>query len=68
MKSIIDRIEGDFAVCEFENGEVRNVALSELPEGVKEGMALNGNEVDFNETEERERRIKEKMSRLFKKQ
>ena len=40
----------------------------ELPEEVKEGMALNGNRIDFKETEERQRRIKEKMSRLFKKQ
>lgn len=67
MKSIVDRIEGDIAVCELENGKMINIPLSELPQGVKEGMALNGNEIDLEETEARTSRIREKMNRLFTK-
>lgn len=28
---IIDRIEGDFAVCELENREMVNIEISKLP-------------------------------------
>jgi len=65
MKSVIDRIEGDFAVCELEDGEIRNVPLGELPEGVKEGMVLEDKKINFEETEERSKRIRERMNKLF---
>jgi hypothetical protein len=37
MKLIIDRFEGDYAVCEDEDQKFRNIKLLEMPEGVKEG-------------------------------
>ena len=37
MKWIIDRIEGDTAVCETENGGFADIKLESLPIGVKEG-------------------------------
>jgi len=40
MRLIVDRFEGDFAVCENENKEMINVCRSELPADVKEGDVL----------------------------
>lgn len=37
---IVDRIEGAFAVCEMDDKSMQNIALSELPVGVKEGDVL----------------------------
>jgi len=40
MKVVIDRFEGDFAVCEKEDRTMLNVKRSKLPSNVKEGDAL----------------------------
>ena len=40
MKYIVDRIEGDFAVCEAEDQSMIDIALSELPANLKEGDNL----------------------------
>jgi hypothetical protein len=40
MKVIIDRFEGDFAVCEKENRQMINIEKSILPDLVKEGDVL----------------------------
>lgn len=67
---IVDRIEGAFAVCEMDDKSMQNIALSELPAGIKEGDALavdNGTYViDVKQTKERSERIAQKMNRLFK--
>lgn len=67
---IVDRIEGAFAVCEMDDKSMQNIALSELPAGVKEGDVLaveNGAYViDAKQTKERTERIAQKMNRLFK--
>lgn len=67
---IVDRIEGAFAVCEMDDKSMQNIALSELPVGVKEGDVLaveNGTYViDAKQTKERSERIAQKMNRLFK--
>lgn len=67
---IVDRIEGAFAVCEMDDKSMQNIALSELPVGVKEGDVLaveNGAYViDVKQTKERSERIAQKMNRLFK--
>ncbi len=67
---IVDRIEGAFAVCEMDDKSMQNIALSELPAGIKEGDALavdNGTYViDAKQTKERSERIAQKMNRLFK--
>lgn len=67
---IVDRIEGAFAVCEMDDKSMQNIALSELPAGVKEGDVLaveNGAYViDAKQTKERSECIAQKMNRLFK--
>lgn len=67
---IVDRIEGAFAVCEMDDKSMQNIALAELPVGVKEGDVLaveNGAYViDVKQTKERSERIAQKMNRLFK--
>lgn len=67
---IVDRIEGAFAVCEMDDKSMQNIALSELPVGVKEGDVLaveNGAYViDVKQTKERSEHIAQKMNRLFK--
>lgn len=67
---IVDRIEGAFAVCEMDDKSMQNIALSELPAGIKEGDVLavdNGTYViDAKQTRERSERIAQKMNRLFK--
>ena len=67
---IVDRIEGAFAVCEMDDKSMQNIALSELPAGIKEGNVIamdNGTYViDAKQTKERSERIAQKMNRLFK--
>ena len=67
---IVDRIEGAFAVCEMDDKSMQNIALSELPVGVKEGDVIaveNGAYViDSKQTKERSELIAQKMNRLFK--
>ncbi|MGI5857260.1 MAG: DUF3006 domain-containing protein [Candidatus Merdivicinus sp.] len=57
---IIDRIEGQFAVCETDGGETTDLLLIELPPGVREGDVLilgrEGYEIDAAETLKRRRR------------
>lgn len=69
MKVIIDRFEGDYAVCETENKEYINISKSELPQGIKEGDVLNCiNDkwcIDTIATKERKEKIKNKLNSLF---
>ncbi len=70
MKIIIDRFEGDYAVCEVqEEKRMINKLRTELPEGVKEGDVLvlseSGFSIDVDETKQREKRIKGMMDSLW---
>ncbi len=70
MKLIIDRFEGDEAVCETpELGHI-NVSRKDLPEGVREGDVIEqtdgGYFKDSEATEERRSRIREKLRSLMK--
>lgn len=71
MSMTVDRIEGDFAVCELENGEIKNIPLENLPFGIKEGNVISENEngffINVFEEQERIKRIEEKMKKLFNK-
>lgn len=40
MKAIIDRFEGEWAVLELEGNISKNISLSMLPHGVKEGDVI----------------------------
>ena len=63
---IVDRIEGGFAVCEDDGGEMRDISLAELPEEVREGDVLvpgpEGYRVDAEET----RRLREENAALVR--
>ena len=66
----IDRFEGDLAVCEDrETKEMINIKRKDLPEDSHEGSILklkNGKfELNLEEDEEIEKRIKEKMDNLW---
>ena len=70
MKFVVDRIEGNYAVCEnLETREMIDISVEYLPENVNTGMCLkfeNGILVqDCIEEEERRKRIEEKRKRLW---
>lgn len=69
MRYIIDRFEGDFAVCETEDRQQLSVLKEELPPQVKEGSVLRVEDgvyrLDLCWEEEHREKIREKMDRLF---
>ena len=40
MKYIVDRIEGNLAVCESENMSMSVICMSDLPDGTREGSVV----------------------------
>ena len=64
-KLIIDRFEGDFAVCETEDLEFINFPKAALPCGVKEGDVI-AISIDKSETDKRKEKIEGLMNSLFK--
>lgn len=64
MKLTIDRIEGEWAVCEYEKGKTINLPAALLPEDAREGDALRLS-VDREMTDERKARAEELRNRLF---
>ena len=64
MKLTVDRFEGKYAVVELEGGECENIAVSLLPEGVREGDVLSI-EIDKTETDKRKHKIENLMDKLF---
>lgn len=69
MKVIIDRFEGQYAVCEDEDQKMINIEIDKLPQGVKEGdvLIIEGDniKVDKEETEIRRERIRRLMEDLW---
>ncbi len=63
---IVDRIEGEYAVCETEDKKMIDLPISLLPEGVQEG---NMYEIGFTplnkEKEARKKMIEEKMNTIW---
>ena len=71
MKYIyIDRLEGEFAVCEEDNNMVK-IKRSSLPEKAKEGDVLKivecGYEIDEEETKKRKEEIFKLQDDIFSK-
>ncbi|MCH5317093.1 MAG: DUF3006 domain-containing protein [Eubacterium sp.] len=64
-KLIIDRFEGDFAVCETENLEFINLPKAALPSEAKEGDGISIS-IDNSETDKRKEKIEGLMNSLFK--
>ena len=68
---IVDRIEGEYAVCESDDGKMQNILLEDLPNGVKEGSVLNLHDgsyyLDENAYSMRKQKILDLQKKLFKK-
>lgn len=69
MKVIIDRFEGNFAVCEMEDMSMISLEKDKLPKGVAEGVVLNIDSdiisIDEYETKKRAKISKELLNDLF---
>jgi hypothetical protein len=69
MKYIIDRFEGDLAVCEAEDGKMVDIEKSRLPKNAEVGDVIifeNGHFlVDKEETDKRRKEIEDLMNELF---
>ncbi len=64
MRLIIDRFEGDFAVCEYEKGKTLDLPAGLLPADAKEGDVLRLT-VDHEATERRKSDAESLRKRLF---
>jgi len=71
MKYVLDRIEGQHAVLECEDGKNLVVLRSSLPPTAKEGDIIKYVNstyfIDIEETNESKNKINEKMKKLIKK-
>ena len=68
MKYIVDRIEGEYAVCEAEDRSFINIPLIQLQPGIKEGDHISfddGVYSTFPTDEERKKRVKALMDDLW---
>jgi hypothetical protein len=69
MRVIIDRFEGNYAVCEKEDRTMINIEKSKLPTAAKEGDVLsileNEITIDIIETENRKKTIEELTKDLW---
>lgn len=69
-KYIIDRFEGDFALCEMENKEMVDIPRNSLPPEAGEGDVLVERDgfftVDEDETKERRRKNAALLKSLWK--
>jgi len=65
----VDRIENGYAVV-LQDGEVRDIPISKLPDGVREGSVLRFNNGQYCFDTAEEKRLKkaafDKTKRLFK--
>jgi len=64
MKFIIDRFEGDFALCEIENGKTVSIPKLILPAQAAEGDVISVT-IDTDETKRRKEKIEGLMNSLF---
>lgn len=69
MEVIVDRFEGDYAVCEKPNRQMIDIRREKLPPNVKEGDVLTiiDNQITINteRRKEREERIRNLMNDLW---
>ena len=70
MRVIVDRIEGDFAVCEQDNRQMIDIPMKNIAFIPKEGdvLILDGNDMkfDFEETLRRKKEIEDMTKDLWK--
>lgn len=71
MRYIVDRFENAYAVCELEDGSIKNIPKYQLPLEVKEGDILTIENGFYRildiETQKRRDKLKEKLKGLSKK-
>ncbi len=69
MEVIVDRFEGDYAVCEKTNRQMVDIHREKLPPNVKEGdvLTITGDQITINteRRKEREERIRNLMNDLW---
>ena len=69
MKVIIDRFEGDLAVCEKEDGSFIDISKESLPNGAKAGdvLVIKENDISIDKlgTKERRERINKLMEDIW---
>mgnify|MGYP001206600347 FL=1 len=69
MKLIVDRFEGNYALCEKEDGTIMNVEKDRLRKGAKEGdvLILEGESIfiENNATMERKKYIEELIEDIW---
>ncbi|WP_244833848.1 DUF3006 domain-containing protein [Clostridium sp. BJN0001] len=70
MPYVIDRIEGQYAVCEKENGEMINIPLKKIKGNFKEGYILltdgDNFKIDKKLTVERQKYINQMTDDIWK--
>jgi len=69
-KYIVDRFEGDFAICETKDKTFIKIERHKLPNNTKEGDFLIENDdgsfyVDIEATKERKKHIRKRLDSLF---
>lgn len=68
MKVVIDRFEGNYVVCESEDGSMINIEAAKLPLKSKKGdvLSINGDyiTVDVEETVTRKKRMEQLLDDL----
>ena len=66
---IVDRIEGDRAVLECENGDMVSMELTSLPQNLREGDVIRFSAdscfLNEEETERRRQKIRKLMGKVF---
>lgn len=69
MKVIIDRFEGEYAICEKKDLEMIDIEINRLPPEAKEGdiLIIRGEniKIDNEETEKRKEKIEKLMNDLW---
>lgn len=69
MKITVDRIEGEYAICEQENRQMINIPLKDIPFLLKEGdvIEINGNSYKFDaeETKKKKKKIEDMTKGLW---
>lgn len=68
---VIDRFEGNYAICENrKTGEIKEIAREKIEQNMQEGSVIkkeNGKYVQAKEKQEKiENRIKDKMNQIWK--
>lgn len=67
MQGVIDRIENDFVILKFDDGQILRISNKELGVRSKEGVAVEVTfEIDQAETIKRRKRVGKLLEKVFK--